>query len=88
MNQQIYELAQQAAEHALLNPLDVNLQCEAEEYDTVTIPKQFIDKFTELLIEECRAVVTDVYRKTPLEACGYLLAADEEIAKHFYGETK
>jgi len=32
--------------------------------------------------------VTDVYRKTPLEACGYLLAADEEIAKHFYGETK
>ena len=43
------------------------------------------DKFAELIVEECRNVVSDVYRKTPLEICGPLLTADEEIAKHFYG---
>ena len=42
-----------------------------------------IEKFAELIVEECRNVVSDVYRKTPLEICGPLLTADEEIAKHF-----
>ena len=44
-----------------------------------------IQKFAELIVEECRNVVADLYRKTPLELCGPLLQADEEIAKHFYG---
>jgi hypothetical protein len=44
-----------------------------------------LEKFAELIVEECRTVVTQVYRKTPLELCGPLLTADEEIAKHFYG---
>jgi hypothetical protein len=44
-----------------------------------------VEKFAELIVEECRTVVTEVYRKTPLELCGPLLTADEEIAKHFYG---
>jgi len=50
-------------------------------------PQGFMDpeKFAELIVEECRTVVTEVYRKTPLELCGPLLTADEEIAKHFYG---
>ena len=43
-----------------------------------------IEKFAELIVEECRTVVTEVYRNTPLELCGPLLTADEEIAKHFY----
>ena len=43
------------------------------------------EEFAELIVEECRNVVSDVYRKTPLEICGPLLTADEEIAKHFYG---
>jgi hypothetical protein len=43
------------------------------------------EKFAELIVEECRTVVTEVYRNTPLELCGPLLTADEEIAKHFYG---
>jgi hypothetical protein len=41
--------------------------------------------FAELIVEECRNVITEVYRNTPLELCGSLLTADEEIAKHFYG---
>jgi hypothetical protein len=42
-------------------------------------------KLAELIIAECRNVVNEVYHKTPLELCGPLLTADEEIAKHFYG---
>jgi hypothetical protein len=42
-------------------------------------------KFAELIVEECRNIVTEVYRNTPLELCGPLLTADERIAKHFYG---
>ena len=45
----------------------------------------FQHKFAELIVEECRTVVNDLYHKTPLELCGPLLTADEEIAKHFYG---
>lgn len=44
-----------------------------------------LEKFAELIVEDCRNVVTEVYRNTPLELCGPLLTADEEIAKHFYG---
>jgi len=44
-----------------------------------------LEKFAELIVGECRNVVSEVYRKTPLELCGPLLTADEEIAKHFYG---
>ena len=43
------------------------------------------DKFAELIVEECRTVVNDLYHKTPLELCGPLLTADEKIAEHFYG---
>ena len=44
-----------------------------------------IEKFAELIVEECRTVVNELYHKTPLELCGPLLTADEEISKHFYG---
>ena len=46
---------------------------------------EWTEKFAELIVEECRNVVIEVYRKTPLELCGPLLTADEEIADHFYG---
>jgi hypothetical protein len=50
-----------------------------------TYEQEAIEKLAELIVAECRNVVTEVYRKTPLELCGPLLTADEEIAKHFYG---
>ena len=40
-------------------------------------------KLAELIVEECRTVVNDLYHKTPLELCGPLLTADEEIKEHF-----
>ena len=43
------------------------------------------EKFAALIVKECRTVINDVYHKTPLELCGPLLTADEEISKHFYG---
>jgi hypothetical protein len=45
----IYELAEQAAEYAVLNPEDSVLQSETEDAK-IEIPKAFIDKFAELII--------------------------------------
>tara|TARA_R110000868_G_scaffold177887_1_gene417043 strand:+ start:419 stop:670 length:252 start_codon:yes stop_codon:yes gene_type:complete len=47
-----------------------------------------LDRFAELIVRECRKVIDELYHKTPLELCGPLLTADEEIAKHFYGIEK
>ena len=41
------------------------------------------EKFAELIVEECRIVVAQVFRKTPMELCGPLAEADDEIARHF-----
>ncbi len=46
------------------------------------------DEFADLIVREFRGVVSDVYRKTPLELCGPLLTVDEEIMKHFYGVSE
>lgn len=48
----IYEIAEQAAEHAVLNPGDEILQSETED-SKVEVPKAFIDKFAELIVREC-----------------------------------
>ena len=72
MNERIKELAEQCGFKSNPDIYDRN-----QSFD--------IEKFAELIVEECRNVVSDVYRKTPLEICGPLLTADEEIAKHFYG---
>ena len=71
MNERILELAIEARKYAESKP-DIYQVA----YDK---------KFAELIVEECRTVVNDLYHKTPLELCGPLLTADEEIAKHFYG---
>ena len=73
MNERIKELVKQAADYANTYS-DAGADVWFEIYNK---------KFAELIVEECRNVVSDVYRKTPLEICGPLLTADEEIAKHF-----
>ena len=42
------------------------------------------EKLAELILEDCREVITTVYRVTPLELAGPLLTVDEEIMEHFY----
>lgn len=55
----IYELAEQAAEHAVLNPSDEILQSETED-SKVEVPKAFIDKFAELVVQNfCQKLEDD-----------------------------
>ena len=42
------------------------------------------DKFASLIIDDCNNIISDLYRQTPLELCGPLLTASEEIMAHFY----
>lgn len=44
------------------------------------------EKLAELIIEDCREVITTVYRESPLELVGPLLTADEKIMEQFYGK--
>jgi hypothetical protein len=74
MNERIRQLAEQAQK--VIWPADGNVT-ELTSLD--------IEKFAELIVEEFRNVLSDEYRKTPLECCGHFLRADEAIAKHFYG---
>ena len=76
MNERIKLLANQALDQAV-----------SETWSTLTCEQlgRFQEKFAELIVEECRTVVNELYHNTPLELCGPLLTADEEIAKHFYG---
>ncbi len=57
-------------------------------YDETVQENGFLDphKFAEKLIEECRGVILETYRKMPIELCGPLLTADEELLEHFYSK--
>ena len=76
-NDLIKEFARQAG-------FKVNWQHE----DVQAIKMAQYKEFAELIVEECRNVLTDVYREVPLECSGHLLYADEVLAKHFYGEKE
>ena len=51
MNEIIVKLAEQAAEHAVLNPSDSVLQSEVDDRK-VEIPAEFIAKFSDLILQE------------------------------------
>ena len=72
MNERIKELAEQ-------------VDRIKDMYNVGPVQRAAIEDFAQLIVEECRTVMNDLYHKTPLELCGPLLTADEEIAKHFYG---
>jgi len=81
MNERIKELAEQAGlrfTQLMSNPMVPVV--DGKETD--------LAKFAELIVQECRTVINDVYHKTPLELCGPLLTVDEEIMNHFYGVEK
>ncbi len=78
MNEKIKELALQAMTYVTHNP----------KANKLNSGDMFDEKFAELIVQECRTVINDVYHKTPLELCGPLLTVDEEIMNHFYGVEK
>jgi hypothetical protein len=56
MNTLIQQLAEQAAEFAVTEPIDMNLESESED-QKVIIPATFIEKFAELLVKECSRLI-------------------------------
>jgi hypothetical protein len=77
VNGRIKELAEQAGHRYIPSSNSGPLRVE---YLTPEL-----EKFAQLIVQECRTVINDVYHKTPLELCGPLLTVDEEIMTHFYG---
>lgn len=85
MNEKIKQLAKQS--RISFKPFIV----DNEEYDFEDVfveDSDVIEKFAELIIEECRTVITEVYKEMPLEQCGWMLHLDEKILERFYGESK
>jgi hypothetical protein len=82
MNERLKELHGQAYLYALNNETNAR---ESGIHEPGTFNNDYREKFAELIVEECRNVLSEVYRNTPLELCGPLLTADEKIAEHFYG---
>ena len=78
MNSRIKDLVEQAE---LEFDDDLSLEPEPIYYTT----QKDLEKFAQLIIEECRSIIDDVYQMTSLEMCGPLLTTDEEILSHFYG---
>ena len=74
MNERILELVEQAG--------GIHRNDDGDELTPALVGKG-VEKFAELIVEECRNVVTELYRKSPLELCGILITADEKIAEHF-----
>lgn len=81
MNERIREMMDEANQYAVSKYHELNPGVDS----TPRVLEIFSEKFAELIVEDCRTVISETYRKTPLELCGPLLTADEEIAKHFYG---
>ena len=73
----IYELAEQAAEHAVVNPSEMNLESELDDVKVV-IPKEFIDKFAELIVKECIDCLKPLSRNHSMVG-----AAQDTIKEHF-----
>ncbi len=91
MNERIQELALEAGDYVnevYTPPVRSKTPGKIWEDGHIDWLTQFNEKFAELILEECRTVINDVYHKTPLELCGPLLTADEEIMNHFYEVEK
>lgn len=69
MNKRIYELADRAGEYA--------------DFESGLCTDDFLKKFAELIVHDCRVILAKVCRKTPLELQLPLVDLDETIIKHF-----
>ena len=77
----IYELAEKAAEHAVLNYSGEVLQSETEDV-RIQIPKEFIDKFAELILKEAAGLFPLVFTDEQ-----YQRRVDKTLLNHFdFGE--
>ena len=79
MNERIKELSYQADRYARSDNSSMLFE---------NFQKRYTEKFVELLIEDVRNVIADVYREFPLEQAAPFLYLDEEITEHFYGTPR
>ena len=85
MNERIRELKEQAFNFvAKQNMTKKEYFWENIRHDR-TLQDRVDQKFAELIVEECRTVINDLYHKMPLQLAVVLIDADNEIMKHFYG---
>jgi hypothetical protein len=78
MNERIQELSREAWEYA-----DKHTQDGDGNFGMV-----HTYKFAELLLEDVRNVITDVYQEVPFAQSVQFLYLEEEIVEHFYGTPR
>ena len=59
MNTTIQTLAEQAAEAVIGLENELNLQVEDDDGNSVVVPATFIEKFAELLVQECVSIAQE-----------------------------
>jgi len=66
--------------------LEANLEYNVFLPDAWTGESKDLEKFAELILNECQNVISEVYREMPLETCGWLLHLEEKVLDRFYNE--
>ena len=79
MNEHIAQLAEKAAQESALLDNDTNLEVSYLD-KTFYIPANFIEKFAQLIIQECAAITLDYKNEDHYQGW---LDHQEEILKHF-----
>jgi hypothetical protein len=79
MNERIKEIAQQADVYARSDNSSMLLE---------NFQQRYTEKFAELLLEDVRQIITDVYQEVPFEQSAQFLYLEEEIVEHFYGTPR
>jgi hypothetical protein len=87
MNERIKQLALQTA-NEIADQFTPGFFDDRMVSDITNIIYKHHKKSSEMIVEECRNVLADVYNEVPLECSGHFLYADEVLAKHFYGEKE
>lgn len=85
MNEKIAQLAEQAAQESALLENDTNLEVSFDD-TTFYIPATFIEKFSELIVQECLTVVKLAHSEGNGDAYSYDDALDHveyNMKQHF-----
>jgi hypothetical protein len=78
MNPCIQQLAEQAAEQAIFDDLDLCMITEADSGQLLQVPAAFVQRFAELIVRECASIAFDAYAATDGADSG-----ESAILKHF-----
>jgi hypothetical protein len=88
MNPCIQQLAEQAAEQAIFDDLDLCMITEADSGQLLQVPAAFVQRFAELIVRECASIASGTAVENPPNDLfyGYNLGVNktaEKIREHF-----